>query len=315
MIKDYDTAQDFAEDFNIVDNALNMRSLDRWNGRELRKRENLSEHTHLVTACAIELYDVFKRNARLASKMCFEKIVRCAMIHDSLELLRGDILSVTKDVIPGLRNWIDREEEIFMRTVIDKPLDNLTDSIVKLADLMACYKFVERELSYPHNDFISEAYISTKKKFDEKYNEFCERYGFKSNTTCEELQYRFSKGYKADAGVDIILDERTIFLPLSTTSVNLKVSCSPKEGEMAFLCARTSSANKGLIVATCPIDPNYSGTITAIVHNVSNDVVIYEKGESFCQLVATPITFVQEEHVLIKNDGKRTDGKLGSTGR
>lgn len=315
MIKDYETAQDFAEDFNLIDNALNMRTLDRWNGREFRYRENLSEHTHLVTACAIELYDKFKYNARLASKMCFEKIVRCAMIHDSLELLRGDILSVTKDVIPGLRDWVDGEEELFMSIVIDKPLDELTNSIIRLADLMACYKFVERELHYPHNEFVAHAYLACKKKFDEKYEEFCKKYSLRIDFEENKLEYQFSKGYLADAGTDIILSKPAIFLPLSTTAVNLNVGCTPDEGYMAFLCARTSAANKGLVVATCPIDPNYTGMVTAIVHNVSNNVVTYERGESFCQIVAVPTAKIESGPTLIKNTGKRTDGKLGSTGK
>ena len=315
MIKDYETAQDFAEDFDLIDNALNMRTLDRWNGREFRHRENLSEHTHLVTACAIELYDKFKYNAILASKMCFEKIIRCAMIHDSLELLRGDILSVTKDVIPGLRDWVDAEEELFMSIVIDKPLDTLTDSIIKLADLMACYKFVERELHYPHNEFVAHAYVASKKRFDEKYEAFCKKHNLKNESEEKPLEYRFAKGYSADAGTDVVLNEPVAFLPLSTTSVDLHVGCTPDEGYMAFLCARTSAANKGLVVATCPIDANYTGTVTAIVHNVSNDIISYEKGESFCQLVAVPIAVISDDNTLIKNSGKRTDGKLGSTGK
>lgn len=314
MIKDYDTAEDFAEDFDIVDNALDMRSLDRWNGREFRYRENLSEHTHLVTACAIELYDKFKYDARLASKMCFEKIIRCAMIHDSLELLRGDILSSTKDIIPGLRDWVDHEEEIFMEHVIDKPLDSLTDDIIKLADLMACYKFVERELAYPHNEFIAKAYISSKKKFDKRYESFCKKYQFKVHAKEENLAHRFVKGYEADAGIDVILDKGVMFTPLSTTKINLNITWTPEESTMAFLCARTSAANKGLVVAMCPIDPNYSGEVVAIVHNVSNNLIEYKKGEAFCQLVSVPtLTYVSDD-VLIKNDGKRTDGKLGSTG-
>lgn len=315
MIKDYETAQDFAEDFNIVDNALNMRTLDRWNGREFRQRENLSEHTHLVTACAIELYDKFKQNARLASKMCFEKIIRCAMIHDSLELLRGDILSVTKDVVPGLRNWIDGEEEIFMSNVIDKPLDELTESIVKLADLMACYKFVERELSYQHNLFARNAYTISKKKFDERYDAFCSKYLFKDKTENKDIACRFSKGYIDDAGVDVILNSDVVFMPFSTEVIDLQIQCTPKEGHMAFLCARTSAANKGLFVATCPIDANYRGTVNAIVHNISSEIITYKKGESFCQLVGVPIVDDVSGTVIVKNKGKRVDGNFGSTGR
>ena len=53
------------ENFNIVDNALDMRDLQRWNGRALRNKENLSEHTHLVVACASELYDKLKSQIKI----------------------------------------------------------------------------------------------------------------------------------------------------------------------------------------------------------------------------------------------------------
>ena len=315
MIKDYETVQDFAEDFDLVENALDMRTLDRWNGREFRKRENLSEHTHLVTACAINLYDDFKNNAILASKMCFEKIVRCAMAHDSLELLRGDILSVTKDIIPGLRDWVDGEEELFMQTIFDANIDELTNDIVKLADLMACYKFVERELRYPHNEFVAKSYIACKDKYMDKYKSFISKYGIKSEKIENDVDVKFVKGYEADAGTDVILQEDVVFLPLSTQTIDLGITCTPSDKQMSILCSRTSAANKGLVVAMCPIDPNYTGRVSAIVHNVSNNVITYKKGEAFCQLVTVPIMTTPVTGVKIKNVGKRTDGKLGSTGK
>ena len=51
--------KEFLENFDIADNALQMRCLNRWNGRDLREKENLAEHTHLVCACSIKLYDFF----------------------------------------------------------------------------------------------------------------------------------------------------------------------------------------------------------------------------------------------------------------
>ena len=81
---------------------------------------------------------------------------------------------------------------------------------------------------------------------------------------------------------------------------------------MGLLCARTSAAIKGLTVAMCPIDPNYTGEVIAIVSNVSNEIITYDKGESFCQLIEVP--FVNHEEFPVRKQGKRSDGKLGSTG-
>lgn len=308
---------DFVLNFDAVENALDMRCLRRWNGRDFRKPENLSEHTHLVTVCAIELYDnLYKLNAECLKDTSVEKIVRMSLIHDSLEILRGDVLSITKDSIDGLRDTIDKEEDVFMRHVLRAcNCDNLTKSIVKLADLKACYKYVERELMWPTNYYVSKVYKSTKDKFDAAWSDFKLKHGIFEKTEEANCENPFSKGYSSDAGVDILLKRDVTFMPLSTNKVDLEVSVTPTEKTMSFLCARTSAANKGLVVATCPIDPNYSGSICAIVHNVSNDIITYKKGESFCQVVTTPIDDSNlPMEAVIRKEGKRADGKLGSTG-
>ena len=317
-----DTAK-FIVDFNIVDNALDMRTLLRWNGRDLRNKENLAEHTHLVVACAIELYDYFKYEpfttengtAYLLTELVeFEAIIRRCMLHDALELLRGDILSITKDIVPGLRAFTDDEEDTFMKSV-GSLTNTIEDEIVELADLKACYKFVERELRYPSNDFARAVYLTTKDKFDKKYEAFCKKYELPYGEEPVKITSWFKKGYEADAGVDVILDRDVTILPMSTMSVDLNITVTPDEGEMAVLCARTSAAAKGLCVAMCPIDANYTGNVTAIVHNVSNQILTYRKGEAFCQVVSLPITCcISKNDIEIKKSGKRSDGKLGSTG-
>lgn len=302
--------QEFTQNFNIVENALDMRTLMRWNGRDLRNRENLAEHTHLVVACAIEIYDFIQHDTYLC--IDFERVIRRCMLHDALELLRGDILSITKDVVPGLRDFTDCEEHEFMDQHSCK-LTEIEESVVELADLKACYKYVERELKYPSNDFATYIYTVTKKKYDDKFEKFCEKYNLSYKTKEVEISNRLKKGYLADAGTDILLNEDITILPMSTVSINLNINITPKEGEMAVLCARTSAAAKGICVAMCPIDANYTGDVTAIVHNVSNEIITYKKGESFCQVVFLPIIQITD-NVEVKKPGKRSDGKLGSTG-
>lgn len=301
--------QQFIDEFNIVDNALKMRQLLRWNGRDVLNKENLAEHTHLVVACVMHLYKEITQKYNIKIPQYSEHTaMRLAMLHDSVELFRGDILSVTKDAIPGLRAAIDAEERAFMES--QEPLTTAVElTLVELADLMACYKFLERELRYPNNDFVKEVYVYCKKKFDNRYKEFLERYGVDFD---EYVQVeRFQKGYLDDAGVDILLHDDVVFLPMSTKTIDLNIQITPYVGEMSFLCARTSAANKGLVVATCPIDPNFTGTVTAIVHNVSNNIITYKAGESFCQYVTTKI--VTNKDVPVKKEGKRSTSKLGGT--
>lgn len=313
-----DNYEDFVKNYDGVENALDQRNIRRWNGRDFRKPENLSEHTHLVVVCAISIYDELCVIApKVSINTSFDRVVRMALIHDSLEVLRGDILSSTKDAIDGLRESIDNEEARFMSNILgNNNCDVLTMQIVKLADLMACYKYVERELSWPTNAYVREAYVGTKNKFYYYQKLFDRQYGIHRNEEKVVPCSKLTKGYEADAGIDIILQGDVTILPLSTMRIDLGITITPEEGTMSYLCARTSAANKGLIVAMCPIDPNYKGEVSAMVHNVSNDVLVFKKGEAFCQVVTVPISTTNVPcSPLIKKSGKRTDGKLGSTGK
>ena len=305
--------EQFCEDFDIVDNALKQRQLIRWNGRDLRQRENLAEHSHLVIACAIELMEFLSKNTKYTYNAL--RVIKLAMLHDSLELLRGDILSVTKDAIPGLRSEVDKEESVFLQRMIDD-LGNPTELeswILKLSDLKACYKFVESELRFPNNNFAKQVYKDTKEKYDDAFEQFCSLYNIiipYQGTIV--VKNRLLKGYEDDAGIDIILDKDVTFMPMSTQSIGLHITFTPEENTMGLLCARTSAAIKGLTVAMCPIDPHYTGEVIAIVSNVSNEIVKYKKGESFCQIIQIP--FINTVTIPCRRSGKRSDGKLGSTG-
>lgn len=306
-----DEVNTFIKEFDLVRNALEMRTLHRWNARDLHNKENLSEHTHLVVACLIQLIDDLSTCIEgFKSMIDYEMLIKSAMLHDSLELLRGDILSITKDSVPGLRNYIDAEESLFMKSKVGT-LTPVEDKLIKLADLQACYKFIEYELRNPSANYIKTVYKFCKNKFDTEYSSFLREFGFE-DVPDVEVENVFVKGYEDDAGTDVVLQKDVCFMPLSTTTVDLDVKITPSEGRMAILCARTSAANKGLVVATCPIDANYCGTVTAIVHNVSNEIVTYNKGEAFCQAVMLPI--FNSINAKVKKKGKRSTGKLGSTG-
>ena len=310
---DYKDLADFIDKFNIVTNAVEQRELVRWNGRPFRRRENLSEHTHLVVACTIELIDYVSNNAQIPLVINKYKIVKAAMLHDSLELFRGDILSNTKDDIPKLREYVDKEEYEFMNSLLLEPLSGLESTIIHLADLKACYMYLENELQYPCNDYSKNMYVECKKRYNKTFEVFCRKHCIKYSVNDEDVKYHeIIKGYKADAGADIVCKEDCTFLPMSTQVINTHFKYTPKEGEMAVLCARTSAAAKGLSVAMCPVDPDYNGEIYAIVHNVSNDIITYERGESFCQFVLLPIKY-PEIDITTKKSGRRGDSNFGGT--
>ena len=185
----------FCDNFDIVQNALQMRTLRRWNGRDLRDEENLAEHTHLVVVCIFELINKLRKlNIDIDAHIDIEHLVKQALLHDSLELLRGDILSKTKDAIPGLREATDKEEHTFIQKITNIKLNWYEENILVLADLMACYKFIEYELRFPSGDFAIQVYKQTKQKFDVAYEKFCKEHNIKVNA---ELYDSFYKQYMA----------------------------------------------------------------------------------------------------------------------
>lgn len=290
-----------------IENGLLLRNFYRWNGRDVRDKENGAEHVHLAVICVLHLYDEFKEHIELN----IERLIRATLFIDDFILIYGEINELTKQFD---KSFVEKYDFAKKEMIMDK-VKNITENEIQLVDIahkMATYKFIEFQLRYPNNDFLIDAYIQTKNTFEKMYN------GLKNEfitENCVKSEYSFVKGYIDDAGVDVILKEKVTFMPLHTSKINLHVTCTPEVEQMSYLCARTSAAAKGLIVAQCPIDPNFTGEITAVVHNVSNKIIEYDVGEAFCQIVSVPIVSPGiDDEILIKKDGVRTTGKLGSTG-
>ena len=129
------------------------------------------------------------------------------------------------------------------------------------------------------------------------------------------LEKKFKKGYKNDAGYDIIIDENVVFEPRKMTIYELNQVITPKKGTCVMLVARTSAAKKGLIISMCPIDADYVGKITAIVYNASDNFIVYNKGEAFCQAVFVKLAkcTIKKSDFYIKKKGLRGKNKFGST--
>ena len=123
---------------------------------------------------------------------------------------------------------------------------------------------------------------------------------------------RLSKGYKRDAGNDVILDYDVLLPAQTLTIVNLGKLPSPLPPTVCGIIApRSSAAQKGIFIANCPIDSDYCGDVHAIVYNVSDKHIYYEAGESFCQLVIYKVIY--DESVKERKNGVRGDGAFGST--
>lgn len=123
---------------------------------------------------------------------------------------------------------------------------------------------------------------------------------------------QLSKGYKRDAGNDIILDHDVVFGPQTFKIINLGKLPAPLPPTVCGIIApRSSAAQKGILIANCPIDADYNGDVHAMVYNASRETIYYKAGEAFCQLVIYKIVY--DESVKERKSGLRSDGAFGST--
>ena len=133
-------------------------------------------------------------------------------------------------------------------------------------------------------------------------------------------KYESITQYSTDSGFDLYLPEDLIIQPLSTTLINLGISCEYLKDNVScgyILACRSSIYKTGIRLANSIgiIDPNYRGNIMAAVDNISGREQILKKGERYFQLV-----FIQMDNlktVEIVNQLTTTDrgsNGFGSTG-
>ena len=103
------------------------------------------------------------------------------------------------------------------------------------------------------------------------------------------------KSHLPDSGLDCFMPESFSLQPLETKTIGLGIGILVPEGFAGMLVPRSSIAEKGLIIQTAIIDPDYTGEILLIITNCSNNVVKIEKNSRVCSLVVYNVLNV---HVL-----------------
>lgn len=123
------------------------------------------------------------------------------------------------------------------------------------------------------------------------------------------------KSHLPDVGLDIFMPEKFMIKPFETKTIGLKLAVAIPEGFAGMLVPRSSIAEKGLIIQTSIIDPDYIGEIHLIITNCSGNTYIVDKGDRICSLVCVSIlnTYIEEVNEL--QSTTRGNNGLGSTGK
>lgn len=118
--------------------------------------------------------------------------------------------------------------------------------------------------------------------------------------------------HHSDTGLDFFLNELIIIGPHETKVVDLGFGVEIPNGYTGKLQVRTSIAKKGVHIEQCAIDAGYTGELHAIVTNMSNEQLIFDKGDRIGYLEVYPCVYP----VLVENFSEaRGDGWSGSTGK
>lgn len=122
------------------------------------------------------------------------------------------------------------------------------------------------------------------------------------------------KSHLPDVGLDIFIPSDFSIESLETKTVGLGLKVAIPEGYAGMLVPRSSVAEKGLIIQTSIIDPDYTGEIHLIVTNCSSHTQHIVKGSRLCSLVVyQTLNAYIEEVAELPATIRGTDG-LGSTG-
>lgn len=123
------------------------------------------------------------------------------------------------------------------------------------------------------------------------------------------------KSHLPDCGLDCFIPESFELKPLETKTIGLGIGIQVPEGFAGMLVPRSSIAEKGLIIQTSIIDPDYTGEIHLIITNCSNNVVKIEKNQRVCSLVIYNVLNVRLDVVYDFEDIGRGHYGLGSSGK
>lgn len=122
------------------------------------------------------------------------------------------------------------------------------------------------------------------------------------------------KSHLPDCGLDLFLPEDLTIQPLETKTTGLGLAVAIPEGFAGMLVPRSSISEKGLIIQTAVIDPDYTGEIHLIITNCNSNVVHLVKGQRICSLIVYSVLNARVEEVMALPNTERGKNGLGSTG-
>lgn len=163
---------------NFFGMLARMKYIHRWGLMRNTINENIAEHSLEVAVIAHALAVI--GNVRLGKKLNEEHIAMMGMMHDTTEIITGDLPTPIKYYAPEIRDAYKRVEHIAANQLLSELPEDMRESYrnilieddgeewkyVKAADKLAAYIKCIQERNTGNTDF-SKAEASTKKVLDE----------------------------------------------------------------------------------------------------------------------------------------------------
>ncbi len=163
---------------NFFGMLARMKYIHRWGLMRNTLNENIAEHSLEVAVIAHALAVI--GNVRLGKKLNEEHIAMMGMMHDTTEIITGDLPTPIKYYAPEIRDAYKKVEHIAANQLLSEIPEDMRESYrnilieddgeewkyVKAADKLAAYIKCIQERNTGNTDF-SKAEASTKKVLDE----------------------------------------------------------------------------------------------------------------------------------------------------
>ncbi|PIN73897.1 dUTP diphosphatase [Candidatus Woesearchaeota archaeon CG10_big_fil_rev_8_21_14_0_10_45_16] len=118
-----------------------------------------------------------------------------------------------------------------------------------------------------------------------------------------------------DAGMDLYANETVEVKPQQRYLVSTGISMAIPHGYVGLIWDKSGIAAKtGLKTMGGVVDSSYRGEVKIIVHNLSQESYLVEKGKKVAQMLIQPVEQRAIVEVDLLEETQRGDGGFGSTG-
>ena len=125
-----------------------------------------------------------------------------------------------------------------------------------------------------------------------------------------DVQIPVRKHY-SDTGADIMMPCDGSVPAGKTKVIPLGFGIDLPNGHTARMQVRTSIAKEGIMIQGCAIDAGYTGELSMIIHNISDEHFGWRKGDRLGYIEVYPVQYPE----FVENLGEERGGNaFGSTG-